>query len=129
MEAITLSHNSFQNYKYEAFNDNQILHYHLHQAVHCRRSNSLPHCRRAHGEPGPPHYRGSTITLRYYTLGGISLDGWSDRRRYRYVTTHNTHKRQTSMPPAGYERTIPASEQPHTHVLLRTRGHWDRHSQ
>jgi hypothetical protein len=29
-----------------------------------------------------------------------------------YVTAHNTHNRQTSMPPAGPEPTIPASERP-----------------
>jgi len=34
-------------------------------------------------------------------------------------TTHNTHKRQTSMPPARFENAIPASEQPQTHALER----------
>jgi len=29
---------------------------------------------------------------------------------------HNTHKRQTSMLPAGFEPAISASEQPHTHA-------------
>ena len=28
---------------------------------------------------------------------------WSARRRNHYLTTHNTHNRQTSMPPAGFE--------------------------
>jgi hypothetical protein len=32
-------------------------------------------------------------------------------------TTHNNHKRQTSMPPAGFEPAIPASEPPQTHAL------------
>jgi len=36
-----------------------------------------------------------------------------------YVTTHNTHKRQTSMSPAGFEPAIPRSERPHTHALDR----------
>jgi hypothetical protein len=31
----------------------------------------------------------------------------------------NTHKRQISMPPVGFEPTIPASEQPKTHALDR----------
>jgi hypothetical protein len=31
----------------------------------------------------------------------------------------NTHKRQTSMPPAGFEPVIPASERQHTHALDR----------
>jgi hypothetical protein len=34
-------------------------------------------------------------------------------------TTHNTYNRQTSMPPAGFEPTIPASERPQTHALDR----------
>jgi hypothetical protein len=32
-------------------------------------------------------------------------------------TTHNTHNRQTSMYPAGFEPTIPVSERPQTHAL------------
>jgi hypothetical protein len=34
-------------------------------------------------------------------------------------TTHDTHKRQTSMPPTGFEPAIPASERPQTHALDR----------
>jgi hypothetical protein len=67
--------------------------------------------------PGPPHYRGFTITLRHTTLGSTPLDEWSARRRDLYMTTHNTHNRHTSMPPAGFEPTIPSSERPQTHVL------------
>jgi len=37
----------------------------------------------------------------------------------RTLTTHNTHKRQTSMPSAGFKPAIPASEQPKTHALDR----------
>jgi len=47
------------------------------------------------------------------------LDEWSARRRGLYLTTHNTHKRQTSTPPAEFELTIPASERPQTHALDR----------
>jgi len=36
-----------------------------------------------------------------------------------YLTTHNTHNRQTSMPPVGFEPTVPASERPQTHTLDR----------
>jgi hypothetical protein len=32
---------------------------------------------------------------------------------------HSTHKRQTSMLPAGFEPTIPANERPQTHALDR----------
>jgi hypothetical protein len=67
--------------------------------------------------PGPPHDRGFTMTLRHTTLGRTTLDGWSACRRDLYLTTNNTHKRQTSMPPAGFEPTIPASERPQTHAL------------
>jgi hypothetical protein len=45
------------------------------------------------------------------------LDEWSIRRRDLYVTTHNTHKRQISMAPAGFELAIPVSELPQTHTL------------
>jgi hypothetical protein len=34
-----------------------------------------------------------------------------------YRTTHNTHKGQTSMPPLGFEPTVPASERLQTHAL------------
>ena len=58
--------------------------------------------------------------FRHITLGRTSLDESSARRIDLYLTTHNTHKRQTSMPPAGFEPTIPASERPQTHALDRT---------
>jgi hypothetical protein len=69
---------------------------------------------------GPPCYRGFMIILRQTTLGRTPLDEWSARHRHLYLTTHNTHKRQTSMPPAGFEVAIPASERPQTHALDRT---------
>jgi hypothetical protein len=46
------------------------------------------------------------------TVGRTPLDEWSARRRDLDPTTPNTHKRQTSMPPAGYEPAIPASKRP-----------------
>jgi hypothetical protein len=58
-------------------------------------------------------------TQRRTTFGRTPLDEWSARRRDLYPTTHNTHKRQTSMPPAGFEPTIPASERQQTHTLDR----------
>jgi hypothetical protein len=36
--------------------------------------------------------------LRHTTLGTTPLDEGPARRRDLYLTTHNTHKRQTSMP-------------------------------
>jgi hypothetical protein len=44
---------------------------------------------------------------------------WPARRRDLYLTTHNTHNRQTSMPPVGFETTILAGERPQTHALDR----------
>ena len=61
--------------------------------------------------------RGFTITLGHIALGRTPLDEWSARRRDRYL--HNTHKRRTSMPPAGLEPAIPASERPQIHALDR----------
>ena len=46
-----------------------------------------------------------------------ALDNGSARRRDLYLTTHNTHNRQTSMPPAGFEPAFPSSEWPLSHAL------------
>jgi len=58
-------------------------------------------------------------TQRHTTVGGTPLDEWSARRRDLYLTSHNTHNRQTSMPPVGFEPTISAGERPKTYVLDR----------
>ena len=49
-------------------------------------------------------------------IGRTPLDDWSARHRDLYLTTHNTHNRQTSMPPAGFEPTISAGERPKTYA-------------
>jgi len=67
--------------------------------------------------PWSPHWRGFTIKFWHITLGRTPLDEWSARRRDLYLTIHSTHKRQTSLPPAGFEHAIPASERPQTHAL------------
>jgi hypothetical protein len=59
-------------------------------------------------------------TQRRATVGRTPLDEWSIRRRDLYLTTHNTHNRQTSMPPVGFEPTISAGERPKTYALDRT---------
>jgi hypothetical protein len=47
--------------------------------------------------------RGFMIThIRHTKLGRTPLDEGPARRRDLYLTTHNTHKRQTSMPPVGF---------------------------
>jgi hypothetical protein len=53
------------------------------------------------------------------TVGRTPLDEWSVRRRDLYLTTHNTHNRQTSMPSVGFEPTISAGERPQTYALDR----------
>jgi hypothetical protein len=69
--------------------------------------------------PGRLRYRYFTIILRHTTVGRTSLDEWSARRRDLYLTTHNTHKRLTSMPPSGFESAISASERRQTYALDR----------
>ena len=59
-------------------------------------------------------------TQRRTTVGRTPLDEWSVRRIYLYLTTHNTHTRQTSMSSVGFEPTIPAGERPQTNALDRT---------
>ena len=51
------------------------------------------------------------------TVGRTPLDEWSACRRDLYLTTHNTHNRQISMPPVGFEPTISAGERPQTYTL------------
>ena len=64
-------------------------------------------------------------SVRRTTLGRTSLDEWSDQCRDLYLTTHSTHKRQTSMPLAGFEPTIPANERPYTLTLV-TQRDWPK---
>ena len=58
-------------------------------------------------------------TQRRTTVVRTPLDEWSARHRDLYLTTHNTHNRQTSMPPVGFEPTISAGERPYTYALDR----------
>ena len=58
-------------------------------------------------------------TQRRTTFGRTPLDEWSARRRDLYLTTHNTHNSQTSMPPVGFEPTISAGKRPQTYTFDR----------
>ena len=58
-------------------------------------------------------------TRRRSTVGRTPLDEWSARRRDLYLTTHDTHNRQISMPPVGFEHKISAGERPAAARLLR----------
>jgi hypothetical protein len=66
--------------------------------------------------PGPPYFLGFEITLRHPALGRVPPDERSAHRRDLCLRTHNTHKRQASVSPAGFE---PAREGPQTHTLDR----------
>ena len=64
-------------------------------------------------------------TQRRTTFGRTPLDEWSARRRDLYLTAHNTHNRQKSMPPGGI-RTHSLRMWAAAYRRLRARGHWDR---
>ena len=68
----------------------------------------------------PPHsWDFLDHTQRRTKVGRTPLDEWSARRRDLYLKTHNTHNRQTSMPPVGFEPTISAGERLQTYALDR----------
>ena len=56
-------------------------------------------------------------TQRRIAVGRTPLDECSVRRRDFYLTTHNTHNRQTSMPPVGFKPTMSAGERPQTYAV------------
>jgi len=53
------------------------------------------------------------------TVGRTPLDEWSACRRDLYLITHDTHNRQISMPPVGFEPMISPGERPQAAHLLR----------
>jgi len=53
---------------------------------------------------------------RSHSVGLLWISDQPDTRDL-YPITHNTHKRQTSMPPEGFEPIIPATEWPQTSYL------------
>jgi len=59
----------------------------------------------------------SISTLHTLTLRHHAQQDFFRRGRVFYLITHNTHNGQTSMSPAGFEPSIPASERPQTHAL------------
>jgi hypothetical protein len=63
----------------------------------------------------------TTLNNTYTTVGKTSLDEGSALRG-DYLTTYNTHNRQTSMIPAGLEPATSASERQQTARLSRS-GH------
>jgi hypothetical protein len=62
---------------------------------------------------GSPHYQGVTIALRHTLFDRAPIKRWT-RRGDLCLTTFITHKKQTSMPQAGFEPRVPTSEQSQT---------------
>jgi hypothetical protein len=58
-------------------------------------------------------------TQTHTTVGRTPLDEGSARRRDLYLTTQTLYKRQTSVPPVGFEPMILASARPQTYALDR----------
>ena len=59
-------------------------------------------------------------TQRRSTVGRTPLHEWSARRRDLYLTTHDTHNRQISMPPVGFKPKISVGERPAAARQLRS---------
>ena len=59
-------------------------------------------------------------TQGHTTVSRTPLDEGSIRRRDLYLITHNTYNTQTSIPPTGFEPSIPAGDQPNILVLHRS---------
>jgi len=56
-------------------------------------------------------------SVRHNLFGRTPLQEWLARRRDLYLATHNTHKRQIPLPPAGLEPAVPAIELQQIHAL------------
>jgi hypothetical protein len=56
-------------------------------------------------------------SVRHTTLARTPLVEWPARHRDLYLTAYTIHNRQTSILPAGFKPTIPASERLQTHAL------------
>ena len=85
--------------------------------VHWRRILSmLLKCMRPVWRNSPTRARAAIFLMfldhiKWHTrVGRTPLDEWSARRRDLYLTTHNIHKRETSILQAGFELAIPASD-------------------
>jgi hypothetical protein len=59
-------------------------------------------------------------TQRRSTVGRTPLDERSARHRDLYLTTHDNHNRQISMPPVGFKPMISAGKRPAAAYLLRS---------
>jgi hypothetical protein len=73
--------------------------------------------------PGPPHYRGFTITLRHTTLGRTPLDEWS---AHAETSTWQHTTLTTDIHACAGIRTRHPSKRAAADRRLRPRGYWDR---
>jgi hypothetical protein len=78
----------------------------------------LPPWLNSHSGPRPPTVEVSWSYI-HIIFNRTTLDEWPIHCRDFYLTTYNTHKRQISMFPVGYEPKFPASEWSQTHALDR----------
>jgi hypothetical protein len=81
--------------------------------------NFFPRGLTAPGGPQPPHYVAFAITLRHIALDRTPPDEGSAQRTELYLTTHNTHTRQTSKHLAAIGPAVTTSNRPKTHALDR----------
>ena len=75
-----------------------------------------------HDSPSGPNNHHCSVfesTLRQTTIGRTPLNDGHARRTDLYLTTHNTHYKETTMPLARFEPAILASLQSQNHVLDR----------
>jgi len=84
-------------------------------------NTSFPNCKKSPSGPGPPEYRGFTITL-----SRTPLVGWSARSRDMCLTTHNSHTRQTDIQAPGGIRTRNPGRRATADPRLRPCSQWDR---
>ena len=56
-------------------------------------------------------------TTTHHIRGRTRSEKRSAPRRDLFLTTHNTHNRKTTMPPAGFEPIISAGERPQIYAL------------
>ena len=84
--------------------------------IQCQRNNHLRSMFVCLWHNSPQWPRASSFTRfldhtqRCSTVSRTPLDEWSARRRDLYLTTHDTHNRQISMPPVGFEPKISPAE-------------------
>ena len=75
----------------------------------------------AQREPGPLLSWGFLVHSQWHiTVGRTPVYEESANHRDLYLTTHNSHKRQTFMPAAGFELAVPATCRSQTIVLGRS---------